>query len=112
MLPQEEQCPVHDDLLGELYRASPDKLSELLQPVSSTARARLALYCHRRAHLSELSLAVAATCELIDLVSAGGMAGRVLHAKSLASPVVIPERRRKITLSTGPLSYAIAQDLI
>jgi len=112
MLPQEEQCPVEDSLLGELYRAPPEKLSDLLGSISPTVRAALALYCHKRAHLAELSLAIASTCDLADMVSVGGMAGRVLYAKSRAAPVVVAGKRSKITLSTGPLSYVIAQDLI
>jgi hypothetical protein len=112
MLPQEEQCPVDDSLLGDLYRASPEKLHDLLGTISPGVRAALALYCHKRAHLTELSVAIASTCELADMVSVGGMAGRALFAKSRAAPVVVAEKRSKITLSTGPLSYVIAQDLI
>jgi hypothetical protein len=109
---QEEQCPVDDSVLGDLYRALPEKRRDLLGTITPTVRAALALYCHRRAHLADLSIAIAATCELADMVSVGGMAGRVLFAKSRAAPVVIAEKRSKITLSTGPLSYVIAQDLI
>lgn len=112
MLNQDEECPVGDDVLGDLYRASPDGRREILRSISPTRRAMLALYCHRRSHLAELSLTVASMCELSDLVSVGGMAGRVLYTKSQAAPIVVAEKRSKITLSTGPLSYVIAQDLI
>lgn len=113
MLPQEEQCPVEDDLLGDLYRASPQGLHTLVGTVPANVRAMLALYCYRRSHLSELALAIASTCEQRDLVVVGGELGSVIFALSRKAPEVVHQKRRKITLSGGSaLPYAIAQDLI
>ena len=47
----DEQCPIADKTLGEMYRASAHELRELIATVPSAARALLAMYCFRRAHL-------------------------------------------------------------
>jgi hypothetical protein len=73
----DEPCPVPDEILGEMYRASAHGLDELIATVSPTARALLALYCYRRAHLASIGLAIAATCDKDDLSSFGGNAGAV-----------------------------------
>jgi hypothetical protein len=113
MLPQEEQCPVEDSVLGELYRASPEGLRQLVETIPATARAMLALYCYRRSHLSELGLAVASTCERSHLVAIGGTLGGVVFAQSQKAPAIVAEKRRKITLSDGAaFARIVAQDLI
>ena len=75
MLPQhlvdDEPCPVTDQMLGEIYRSGARGLIELIATVSPTARALLAVYCYRRAHLASIGLAIAATCEEDDLTSLG-----------------------------------------
>ena len=104
----EEACPIADQLLGEIYRSSAHGLNELIATVSPTARALLAIYCHRRAHLASIGLAVAATCEEDALISVGGNAGAMLFEQSRenSQPALIGTHangRRKITLSAGPL---------
>ena len=74
----EESCPVADQTLGEIYRSSAHGLNELIATVAPTARAVLAVYCYRRAHLASIGLAIAATCEKDDLNFAGGNAGAML----------------------------------
>jgi hypothetical protein len=95
---QDEACPVLDETLGEMYRAT----------ISPTARVLLAMYCYRRAHLASIGLAIAATCERDDLISFGGNAGAALFEQSREAPQpsstdARPNGRRKITLATGPL---------
>jgi hypothetical protein len=106
----DEMCPIEDCLLGEMYRASPHGLDELIATVSPSLRARLALYCFRRAHLASIGLAIAAACEKEDLTAVGGNAGATLFDRSReARPIwaslaeVNASGRRKISLSTGPL---------
>ena len=53
-------CPVRDELLGEMYRASEHGLPKLVESVSPDVRAMLALFCYRRSHLHQLALAIAA----------------------------------------------------
>jgi hypothetical protein len=108
VLLEDEPCPVPDETLGEIYRASAHGLSEIIATVSPTARALLAVYCYRRAHLASIGLAIAATCEEDDLTSLGGNAGAALFERSREAPQSSPteiraNNRRKITLATEPL---------
>lgn len=105
---EDESCPVPDEMLGEMYRASAHGLNELILTVPTTARALLAVYCYRRAHLASIGLAIAATCEKDDLSSFGGNAGAVLFERSREAPQSSPapthaSGRRKITLATNPI---------
>ena len=104
----EEACPVADQLLGDIYRASAHGLNELIATVPQSARALLALYCYRRAHLASIGMVIAATCEEEDLISAGGNSGVMLFQQSreISRAGLIGIRangRRKVTLSAGPL---------
>jgi len=103
-IPQEESCPVPDALLGDLYRASPIGLHALVESVPAEVRARLAVFCSRRAHLASLGLAIASTCERDELMKPGGELGAFLFVQSRQPSPMVPERRRKITLSSSSLS--------
>jgi hypothetical protein len=101
-------CPVPDQTLGDLYRAGPRGLTELIATVPAATRAILAIYCFRRAHLASIGIAIAATCEREDLTAIGGNTGAALFDRSRESitPAVLEPHshvRRKITLATGPL---------
>lgn len=102
-----DACPVEDELLGSLYRASPQGLPELVLSVPAETRAMLALFCYRRSHMQELALAIASTCELRDLVQWGGALGSAIYAmaqQTVTKPAPAESGRRKVTLSTAPLS--------
>jgi hypothetical protein len=45
MLSEEEECPVEESVLGELYRASPLGFHALVGSVPAKTRASLAHYC-------------------------------------------------------------------
>ena len=112
-IPQEENCPVPDSLLGDLYRASPEGLHALVESITPQVRAMLAIYCARRSHLGTLALAIASTCERGELVGAGHEFGAALFAQSRQAPVAVPEKRRKVTLATrSSMQLIVAQDLI
>jgi len=49
-MPEDEVCPVRDELLGELYRADEHGVSDLVASVAPDIRALLALYCYRRSN--------------------------------------------------------------
>src|ERR1700758_1148227 len=109
---EDEPCPVSDKMLGEMYRAAAHGLDELIATVPPTARALLAVYCYRRAHLASIGLAIAATCEEIDLTSLGGNAGAILFERSHEAPQssltdARANGRRKITLATEPLRQSM-----
>ncbi|WP_426411222.1 hypothetical protein [Bradyrhizobium ganzhouense] len=106
-------CPVRDELLGEMYRASESGLPRLVESVSPDARARLALFCYRRSHLHSLAVAIAASCGERDLIENGGRVGSTLYALSRqgsakSSPSL--GGRKPITLSTKPLSVLAPLD--
>jgi hypothetical protein len=108
VLLEDEPCPVSDELLGALYRANAHGLNELVATVPPKARALLAVYCYRRAHLASIGLAIAATCEQDDLALFGGNAGAVLFDRSRDAPPSSStydraNGRRKITLATAPI---------
>jgi hypothetical protein len=101
-------CPVQDDLLGEMYRASEHGLPQLVASVTPDVRAMLALFCYRRSHLHSLALAIAASCSEQELVQVGGRVGSTLYALSrepaARTSSVSAGGRKPITLSTKPLS--------
>lgn len=103
----DDVCPVPESLFGQLFRAHPQGLPELVATIPAQTRAMLALFCYRRAHLHALSLAIASTCSEIDLIEAGGRPGAALYELSRqpeAPAAIQPENgRRKITLAKGPL---------
>ena len=106
-IPQEEPCPVPDSLLGDMYRARPEGLQQLVQSVSPFVRAMLAVYCRRRAHLSEIGLTIASTCEKDDLINAGGDFGAMLYEQARRSP-----REMATLLQREGFKKVVAQDLI
>ena len=102
----EETCPVPESVLGQLYRVSPHGLAELVGSVPPQIRARLAVYCYRRAHLASIGLAIAASCDEGDLAEFGGNLGADLFVRSRQSDTISESsqgQRRKISLSTGPI---------
>jgi len=112
-----DKCPVRDELLGQMYRASEHGLAHLVASVSSDVRAMLALFCYRRSHLHSLAVTIAASCTENELVHFGGRVGSTLYALSREAPsshVAVPSShngRKPITLSTKPLStFAPLQD--
>jgi hypothetical protein len=112
---ENERCPVRDELLGEMYRASDSGLPMLVASVSSDVRAKLALFCYRRSHLHTLALAIAASCSERDLINFGGRVGSTLYALSRQAPGArepAPSygNRKPITLSTKPLSVIAPLD--
>ena len=104
-----DKCPVRDELLGQMYRASEHGLAHLVESVSSDVRAMLALFCYRRSHLHALAVAIAASCTERELIHFGGRVGSTLYALSrepAARSVASSSHggRKPITLSTKPLS--------
>lgn len=102
-------CPVRDELLGEMYRASEHGLPKLVESVSPEVRAMLALFCYRRSHLHQLALAIAASCTERELIEIGGRVGSTLYALSRepagrTAVAASTGGRKPITLSTKPLS--------
>jgi hypothetical protein len=107
-MPDDDVCPVRDELLGQLYAANTLGLHDLVATVPPTVRSMLALFCYHRSHLHSLGLAIAASCDEDDLVRLGGRVGATLFARSREAPQPQPlashhANRRKITLASGLL---------
>ena len=102
-------CPVREELLGAMYRANANGLPQLVESVSSDVRAMLALFCYKRSHLHSLAIAIASSCNELELFQLGGRVGSTLYALSREAPAARPAQssygnRKPITLSTKPLS--------
>jgi hypothetical protein len=109
----EEFCPVSDDLLGRLYRASPDGLAVLVKTVAPATRAALAYYCSRRAHLEQIGFVIATTCREQDLYDHAGRAGLDLFARATAQephpdPADRQNKRSSITLAANARSEPLS----
>src|SRR5205807_4946872 len=82
MISDDDGCPVSDELIGRLYRSSQHGINELVSGLSIDRRGSLAAFCYGRAHLRDIGLAIAATCDLETLVGVGGRAGNFLFEQS------------------------------
>jgi hypothetical protein len=107
-MPDDDVCPVRDELLGELYGASKLGLPALVATVPPRIRAMLALFCYHRSHLHSMGLAIAASCDEDDLVRLGGRVGATLFTRSQEEQLPQPlasnhTNKRKITLASGQL---------
>ena len=99
-------------LLGQLYSSPRRDLAEALTTMPGLQRARLALFCNRRAHLHEMGLSIAATCSEADLTHEGAAVGAMLFRQSRESAGQSREhnpqsRRRPISLATMAPSIAM-----
>jgi hypothetical protein len=94
-----------DSLIGQLYEAPLHGIHPLLTGLSPRDCGELAVYCYSRAHLREIGLAIAASCDRDSLVAPGSTAaGNALFELSRESPQATEQpiaeaRRAKITLA-------------
>jgi hypothetical protein len=91
--------------LDRLYGAASQSAADIVGHLSTSERAKLAVFCYGRAHLNAIGLAVAATCDLDHLIAASSSAaaGQALFVQSRE---IAPEkravgRRPAITLAAG-----------
>ena len=101
-------APVHrglDSMIGHLYEAPLHNIHSLVCDLSPLECGELAIFCYGRAHLRDIGLAIAATCDLDSLVAPGGKAAGIsLFELSREMPQVVEQlfpgnRRAKITLA-------------
>jgi hypothetical protein len=97
-LPQEEICPISEQLLFNLYDAAKRGLPVPLGEVPPERRSSVALFCYRRSHLEEAALAIAATCDEEDLVDVGGPLGRTLFLRSRRPPPAKNESLNRLSV--------------
>jgi hypothetical protein len=103
----DDSSPVTDELIGRLYHSSRHGVHALVSGLSEGQRATLAAFCYGRAHLREIGLAIAATCDLDALVAEGGRAGSVLFEQSreLPNDDSPPSFTRHIKVSLAPVNF-------
>ena len=91
-----------EETIGRLYRAASHDVAGVVSALAAEQRARLALFCYNRAHMREIGVAVAATCDLGTLVEVGAAVGHALFALSRERPQPEAKRlggRQQITLA-------------
>jgi len=94
------------EALVRLYQAAAHTVSDAVASLSASERARLAVYCYGRAHLNATGLAIAAQCDLEQLISASGSTavGEAFFAQSRDASALVGKpshgRRAAITLAT------------
>lgn len=98
----EAECPVSLEQLGELYRADPDDLPELLDALPADLRSRLAAFCYRKSHTHQLGLKIARSCERDDLVRAAGDLGSVIYGQAHLEPPAPTPAARAISAKPAP----------
>ena len=101
-------CPVSLDLLGQFYRAGEHARSELALSLSEPQRARLALFCYNRAHLRDLAVAIASTCDPEALVGLAGTVGEALSVQCRAARAKksAPSAARRLEPAKAKVSLA------
>src|SRR6516165_12798636 len=100
----DDGCPVPAEFIGRLYHSPQHGVSELVSGLSSARRGSLAAFCYGRAHLRDIGLAIAATCDLETLVAVGGRAGNFLFDQSRELSTVEKRRwSRHGNISLGPI---------
>ena len=94
-----------DEIVGRLHGSPTRGIDGLVSNLPEDLRGNLAVFCYSRAHLHEVALAIAATCNLDALVHAGGKPGNFLFEQSRERPKTVPfdqgARRVKISLATN-----------
>jgi hypothetical protein len=94
-----------DDVIGRLHGCPTRSIEGLISNLPENERGRLATFCYVRAHLHEVALAIAATCNVEALVHAGGKPGNFLFEQSRLRPKAEQSdpgaRRAKISLATN-----------
>ena len=94
-----DRAAIIDMLFGQICRATPGEARSLSMILTESERADMALFCYARNHLREQGRSIAAACNPVALVRAGGAAGQALLLQITAEEgtwgaVVRPERKR------------------
>ena len=112
-VPEPDPCPVSEDMLGRLYRSGHDDLAGIVSTLPEIQRARLAVFCYGRAHLSDMGRVIASTCDHQVLVDVADQLGSVLYAQSrhlpAAAAAAVPWAHRKVTLASRHAPAALPQ---
>lgn len=103
----EEQCPIPEDILGQMHEANPADAAEVAAKLPEAQRAQLAAFCYERRHLHHLGLVIASTCGQLALRKAFGLAGDVVFKQSRKPDETVAKERRN-TNSAPPKPVTLA----
>jgi hypothetical protein len=110
--------PSLDAVLARLVRARAQEAAGIVAPLPARQRADLAMFCYSRAHLHEIGLAIAATCDGSALMQAApsNAAGHLIFAQSRARPRPAERARTgsrsRVTLAKSASGNSELADLI
>jgi len=103
----EEQCPVPENILGQMHNSNPSDAAEVAAKLPEPQRAQLAAFCYERRHLHHLGLTIASTCGQYALRKAFGLAGDVVFKQSRRpDETVAKERRNANQMAPKPVTLA------
>jgi hypothetical protein len=104
-----------DEVIGRLHECPTRSIDGLVSNLPEDQRGNLAVFCYGRAHLHDVALAIAATCNLDALVDAGGKPGNFLFEQSRQRPerehFDPGARRMRISLATNASRQMLAEEL-
>jgi hypothetical protein len=98
-IPNEEYCPIPLEQLGSLLRGREEGIGSISK-LPMMQRVEIALFCYRRAHLRNLAIRIAQTCDQATLRRVGGAPGEaLLRAGAYAAGSIVTT---KVTLAGPP----------
>ena len=104
-----------ESVLGRLVRAAEAEIPAIVEHLPERERAALALFCYSRAHLHQIGVAIAATCELPVLIQAApstaaghGIFEQSRNQPKRAAPVTANTRSRITLAKSASGSSALA----
>ena len=107
--------PSLETVMGRLLRGGEVEIPTIVEALSERQRAELALFCYSRAHLHQIGVAIAATCDLSALIQAAPStaAGHGIFEQSRnqlkrATPVLAGSRSRITLAKSASGSSALA----
>lgn len=78
----EGPCPIDEKELSDFNTNSPKDSVQIAANLPPMERARLSQFCYSKAHLHDLALRIASTCDLWTLESVFGRAGKIVFEQS------------------------------
>jgi len=107
--------PSLETVMGRLLRGGEVEIPTIVEALSERQRAELALFCYSRAHLHQIGVAIAATCDLSALIQAAPStaAGHGIFEQSRnqlkrATPALAGSRSRITLAKSASGSSALA----
>ncbi len=78
----ESPCPIDERDLTDLNSSQPADAVSVAEQLPPLQRARLCQFCYEKAHLFELALRIASTCDERTLVAVFGNPGKIVFEQS------------------------------